>query len=84
MKIIQGQKFNWGMRLMPDSFKIIDGKKFMWDGEDYEGMEHAKKAEEAYKKDNFEAMIIEDEGGKPHLYTRRMVTEVVVEGEAPA
>ncbi len=47
-------------------------------------MEHAKKAEEAYKKDNFEAMIIEDEGGKPHVYTRREITEVVVEGEAPA
>ncbi len=69
---------------MPDAFKIIDGKKFMWDGEDYEGMEQAKTAEETYKKDNFEAMIIEDEGGKPLLYTRREITEVVVEGEAPA
>jgi hypothetical protein len=70
------------MRLMPDSLKIIDGKKFMWDGETYEGMEQAKTAEETYKKDNFETRIVEEEG-KPLVYTRRVVTEVVVEGDAP-
>jgi hypothetical protein len=68
---------------MPDSFKIIDGKKFMWDGETYEGMEQAKTAEENYKKDKFTIKIIEEEG-KPLVYTRREVTEVVVDGTPPA
>lgn len=68
---------------MPDNCKMIEGKKFMWDGETYEGMEQAKTAEEKYKKDNFETRIVEEEG-KPLVYSRRVVTEVVVEGEAPA
>lgn len=67
---------------MPDSFKIIDSKKFMWDGETYEGMDQAKIAEESYKKENFETMIIEEEG-KPLVYTRREVKEIVLEGEPP-
>lgn len=67
---------------MPDNYKILDGKKFMWDGESYEGMEQAKTAEETYQKDNFETRIIEEEG-KPLVYTRREVTEIVLEGEAP-
>jgi hypothetical protein len=67
---------------MPDSFKIIDSKKFLWDGETYEGIEQAKSAEENYKKENFETKIIEEEG-KPLVYTRREVKEIVLEGEAP-
>ncbi len=67
---------------MPDSVKIIDSKKFMWDGETYEGMDQAKIAEENYKKEKFETMIIEEEG-KPLVYTRREVTEIVLEGEPP-
>jgi hypothetical protein len=70
------------MEVMPDSFKIIDSKKFMWDGETYEGMEQAEAAEENYKKENFETRIIEEEG-KPLVYTRREVKEIVLEGEAP-
>ena len=67
---------------MPESFKIIDGKKFMWDGVTYEGIQQAKEAEESYKKENFETKIIEEEG-KPLVYTRREVKEIVLEGEAP-
>ena len=65
---------------MPDSVKIIDGKKFMWDGETYESMDQAKEKEETYKNDKFDTRIIEEEG-KPVIYTRREVTEVVVEGQ---
>jgi hypothetical protein len=65
---------------MPESVKIIEGKKFMWDGETYEGMDQAKQAEESYKKEKFETMIIEEEG-KPVIYTRREVTEFEVEGQ---
>jgi hypothetical protein len=65
---------------MPDSVKIIEGKKFMWDGETYESMDQAKEKEEAYKNDKFETVIVEEEG-KPVIYTRREVTEIVVEGQ---
>ncbi len=68
---------------LPESVQIIDTKKFMWDGETYEGVEQAKAAEESYKKEGFETRIIEEEG-KPLVYTRREVTEVVVEGEPSA
>lgn len=67
---------------MPESFLILDGKKFMWDGETYEGMEQAKTAEDSYKKENFHTKIIEEEG-KPLVYTRREVAEIVLEGGPP-
>ncbi len=63
-----------------DNVKIIDGKKFMWDGEDYESESAAKENVSKYRKDGFEAKLI-DEDGKYIVYTRRVVTEVVVEGE---
>jgi hypothetical protein len=66
---------------MPESVKIIEGKKFMWDGETYEGMDQAKTAEESYKNKMFETKIIEEDG-KPFIYTRREVTEVVVEEQS--
>ena len=64
---------------MPDSVKIIDTKKFMWDGETYDSQASASEAENKYKGDNFETRIVEEEG-KFLVYTRRVVTEVVVEG----
>ncbi len=63
-----------------DNVRIIDGKKFMWDGEDYESESAAKENVSKYSKDGFETRLI-DEGGKYIVYTRRVVTEVVVEGE---
>ena len=64
---------------MPDSFKIMDTKKFMWDGETYDSRPTAEEAENKYKEQNFETRILEKEG-KFLVYTRREVTEVVVEG----
>jgi hypothetical protein len=67
---------------MPDSSRIINGKKFMWDGVVYESKEKAQEVMEKYKKDNFEVEFIEEE--KQYLlYTRRVVTKIVLEGEAP-
>ncbi len=67
---------------MPDISKIINGKKFMWDGVVYESKKEAEDTMRKYKDDNFEVELIEEE--KQHLlYTRRVVTEIVVEGEAP-
>jgi hypothetical protein len=67
---------------MPDSSRIINGKKFMWDGVVYESKEKAQEVMEKYNKDGFEVELIEEE--KQYLlYTRRVVTKIVVEGEAP-
>lgn len=66
---------------MPDISKKIDGKKFMWDGSEYENEEDAKKAENTYKNNNFETEVISDDR-KFLVYTRRVVSEVVVEGDA--
>ncbi len=67
---------------MPDVSKIINGKKFMWDGVVYESKKEAEDTMRKYKDDNFGVELIEEEG-KHLLYTRRVVTEIVVEGETP-
>lgn len=60
--------------------RIIDDKKFMWDGIDYESVEKAKSTEKEYLEKEFEVRLVrEDE--KIHLYTRRVVTEIVIEGQ---
>ena len=67
---------------MPDSSRIINGKKFMWDGVVYESKEKAQEVMEKYRSDNFEVELIE-EGSQFLLYTRRKVTKIVLEGEPP-
>lgn len=68
---------------MPDISKIINGKKVMWDGIVYESEKEAQKVKQTYENDNFEVEIVEEEE-KFLLYTRRVVTEIVLEGEPPA
>lgn len=65
---------------MADSFKIIDSKKYMWDGEDYESESAAQENISKYSDDGFETKLIEEDG-KYLVYNRRVVTEIVVEGE---
>ncbi len=67
---------------MPDISKIINGKKYMWDNVVYESKKEAQDLMEKFKKDNFEVELIEEDK-QFLLYTRRLVTEVVVEGEPP-
>ncbi len=67
---------------MPDISKMINSKKFMWDGVVYESEKEAQDTKQKYKDDNFEVEMKEEEG-KHLLYTRRVVTEIVVEGETP-
>jgi len=62
--------------------KYEGSSKFMWDGEIYDSRQAAEAKKAEYEKDNFEVRLFEQEG-KFLLYTRRVVTEVVVEGEAP-
>ena len=64
---------------MPDSVKIIDTKKYMWNGETYDTKEAAEEEGYKLKESDFEVQILE-EAGKFLLYNRREVKEVVVEG----
>jgi hypothetical protein len=65
---------------MPDVVKFFEGKKFMWDEEEYPDHAAAKAKADEYAKENFEVQVIEEDG-KHYVYSRRVVTEVVVEGE---
>lgn len=62
-----------------DNFKIIDGKKYMWDGEKYESESAAQENITTYGKNGFETKLIEEDG-KYLVYSRRVVTDVKVEG----
>lgn len=62
---------------MQDSYKIIESKKFMWDGKIYNTEDEAKNVANGYEKDNFETRIILEEG-KYLIYNRREVKEEVV------
>jgi len=63
---------------MPNIVEIIDGKKFMWDQESYSTEAEAKEKMAKYEKDGFETRFVKEEGGFL-LYTRRVVTEIVLE-----
>ena len=65
---------------MVEKARIIDDKKFMWDGIEYEDEDKAKAAEKEYRDNEFEVRMLK-EGGKILLYTRRVVTEIVIEGQ---
>ena len=56
----------------------IDGKKFMWDNRDYSTEAEAKEKMDKYEKDRFETRLVKEKG-KFLVYTRRIVTEIVLE-----
>lgn len=64
----------------PDS-KKIDGRKFMWDGTEFESEREAGAAAEKYRSEGFEAVVVAENGCR--VYTRRVVTDVKVEGGSP-
>ena len=59
--------------MSPNLARIIDGKKFMWDGQPYDNREEASRAAESYQKENFETQVVEE--GRFLVYTRRTVKE---------
>ena len=63
-----------------DLAKVVDGKKFMWDGKTYENEADMKEVEQKYLDDGFEVQVV-NEGDNYFLFSRRMVTEVTVEGQ---
>ena len=70
------------MQTTMDNVKFFDEKKFMWDGKTYATEAEALKIKEEYEKNNFETRKISEEDNY-FLFTRRIVTEVVVEGQPP-
>ncbi len=65
---------------MRNAAEIMDGKKFMWDQEDYSTEADAKKKLGKYEKDGFETRLVKEEG-QFLVYTRRVVTEIIFEEE---
>ncbi|MHC4435689.1 MAG: hypothetical protein ACYTBS_28080 [Planctomycetota bacterium] len=63
---------------MAEKVQFFDGKKFMWDSEDYADKNAAKEAEKKYVADGFEVQSL-NEDGKVLLYTRRVATEIVLD-----
>jgi len=62
----------------PPQARIVEGKKFMWDGRVCESEEDARAAMSAYQKDGFETLVFEDQG-QYFVYSRRVPTVVVVD-----
>jgi hypothetical protein len=65
-------------RMVPDMAKKMDGKKFMWDSRNYSSEAKAKEKMAVYEKVGFETRLIKQKS-KFLLYTRRVVTEIVLE-----
>ena len=63
---------------MAEQTRLFDGRKFMWDGKEYDSDKEAGSAQKEYADNGFEVQVY-SENGKTYLYTRRDVTEVVVE-----
>jgi hypothetical protein len=63
---------------MPNNVIMISGKKYMWDGIDYPSGEKASERMQKYKGDGFEVEVFEEDRER-HLYTRRVVKEVIVQ-----
>ncbi len=64
---------------MPANHIYVDGKKYMWDREKYPSENEAQEAKKKYEADGFQVQVAKDEG-EIAVYTRRKVTEIVVEG----
>jgi hypothetical protein len=59
------------------SCRIVNGRKFLWDGQAYDSKQTAEEVVSRYRGDGFETEIVEDEG-KYLAYTRREMKTVVV------
>jgi len=63
---------------MAEKTRFFEGKKFLWDGEEYDNKKKASVAEREYSEKGFEVQMC-SEDGKVLLYTRRVVTEIVLD-----
>ncbi len=55
----------------------FDGKKFMWDGQAYADKKQAEQVAGAYRADNFQAQLV-NEDNQYFVFTRREVKEAAV------
>jgi len=69
--------------MTPQNMRFFDRRKFMWDGETYDSPAAAEAKKKDYETRGFETQLVEEEGA-PLLYTRRVVKEIVIEGEPPS
>jgi hypothetical protein len=63
---------------MAEKTRLFEGKKYMWDGQEYDNEEQASSVEKQYTEKGFEVQMWREEG-KVLIYTRRIVTEIVLE-----
>ncbi len=56
--------------------RLVEGKKFFWDGREYPVRDDAATAQAAYERDGFETCTSEGEGVFS-VYTRRVATQVI-------
>jgi len=63
---------------MAEQARFFAGKKFMWDSEEYDSEEKANAAKEQYSKNGFDVHVCREKDSVL-LYTRRVVTEIVLE-----
>ena len=61
---------------MTVNFRIIENKKYMWDGRLFDDEGEALNVAASYKKDGFEVQLF-DEEGKRLIYTRRIASATV-------
>jgi hypothetical protein len=65
-----------------DNIIFVEGKKYIWDSKTYDNSKSAQDQAESYKRDDFEVQVVDREGVFL-VYSRRVVKDVVVEGDAP-
>jgi hypothetical protein len=63
---------------MVEKIRFFEGKKFLWDGEEYDDEKSAGLVEKQYSEKGFEVQMYSEED-KVLLYTRRVVTEIEVD-----
>jgi hypothetical protein len=63
---------------MAEQVRFFEAKKFMWDGEEYETEEQAVSVQKEYSEKGFEVHLWREDG-KVLIYTRRIVTEIVID-----
>jgi len=63
---------------MVEKIRFFEEKKFLWDGEEYDDEEKASSVQKQYSEKGFEVRMLREDG-KVLLYTRRIVTEIVLD-----
>ena len=63
---------------MAEQARFFDGRKFMWDGEEYDSEKKAKAAQKQYEEKGFDVELCREDDNVL-LYTRRVVTEIVID-----